>query len=80
MERNGNLDTRHADEVLTRSKIIEQVWDWAFDGDPRIIDVYVRSLRVALGSEPGTPRLETVRGVGYVLRPPLPAAPRASSP
>ena len=70
---------RHADEVLTRSKIIEQVWDWAFDGDPRIIDVYVRSLRVALGSEPGTPRLETVRGVGYALRPPAQAVRRESS-
>ncbi|MER3418069.1 MAG: DNA-binding response regulator [Chloroflexota bacterium] len=60
---------RRADQVLSRSQIIEQVWDWAFDGDPRIVDVYVRSLRVALGSEPGTPRLETVRGVGYSLRP-----------
>ena len=70
---------RHADEVLTRSKIIEQVWDWAFDGDPRIIDVYVRSLRVALGTQPGTPRLETVRGVGYALRPPVQPSGRLSS-
>lgn len=60
---------RRADEVLTRAQILDQVWDWAFDGDPRIIDVYVRSLRRALGPDPKAPRIETVRGVGYVLRP-----------
>ena len=40
---------RHEDEVLTRSRIIDEVWDWAFDGTPRIIDVYVRALRARLG-------------------------------
>jgi two-component system OmpR family response regulator len=60
---------RRADQVLTRTQILDQVWDWAFDGDPRIIDVYVRSLRQALGSDPGAPWIETVRGVGYALRP-----------
>ncbi len=60
---------RRADQVLTRTQILDQVWDWAFDGDPRIIDVYVRSLRQALGSDPGVPWIETVRGVGYALRP-----------
>ncbi len=60
---------RRADQVLTRTQILDQVWDWAFDGDPRIVDVYVRSLRQALGSDPRTPWIETVRGVGYALRP-----------
>ena len=60
---------RRADQVLTRAQILDQVWDWAFDGDPRIIDVYVRSLRKALGSDARAPRIETVRGVGYALRP-----------
>lgn len=60
---------RRADQVLTRAQILDQVWDWAFDGDPRIIDVYVRSLRQALGAGPGGPTIETVRGVGYALRP-----------
>lgn len=60
---------RHEDEVLSRARIIDEVWDWAFEGTPRIIDVYVRALRNALGRAPGVPRLETVRGVGYVLRP-----------
>ncbi len=61
---------RNADVVLSRQAILDQVWDWAFDGSPRIIDVYVRSLREALGEAPARPRLETVRGAGYVLRTP----------
>jgi two-component system OmpR family response regulator len=60
----------NADAVLSRSAILDQVWDWAFEGSPRIIDVYVRSLREALGKAPQRPRLETVRGAGYVLRSP----------
>ncbi len=59
---------RHAGEVLSRSRILDEVWDWAFEGNPRIVDVYVRSLRVSLGSGHERPRIETVRGVGYVLR------------
>ncbi len=61
---------RHADQVLSRARIIEEVWDWAFDGDPRIIDVYVRSLRRRLRGDPGAPVLATVRGAGYVMRDP----------
>jgi two-component system OmpR family response regulator len=62
---------RQPDTVLSRSTILEQVWDWAFDGSPRIIDVYVRTLREQLGSGEDRPRIETIRGAGYVLRPPL---------
>ena len=72
---------RHPDEVLARSRIIEEVWDWAFEGTPRIVDVYVRALRAHLRDAPGTPRLETVRNVGYVLRPPARRGPaRAGTP
>jgi two-component system OmpR family response regulator len=62
-----------ADQVLTRAQILDQVWDWAFDGDPRIIDVYVRALRQALGEDPAAPWIETLRGVGYALRPMRPS-------
>ncbi|MEO6058376.1 MAG: response regulator transcription factor [Candidatus Limnocylindria bacterium] len=62
---------RQPDAVLSRSVILDQVWDWAFDGSPRIIDVYVRTLREQLGEGPDRPRLETIRGAGYVLRPPV---------
>lgn len=61
---------RNADVVLTRAAILDQVWDWAFDGSPRIIDVYVRTLRELLGDGPRRPHIETVRGTGYVLRAP----------
>jgi len=59
---------RHADEVLTRTEIIEHVWDWAYDGTSNVVDWYVMTLRQRLGDEPSAPRIETVRGVGYVLR------------
>jgi two-component system OmpR family response regulator len=66
---------RHEGEVLSRSRIVDEVWDWAFEGTPRIIDVYVRALRARLGRGPRRPRIETIRGVGYALRGPRAAAP-----
>ncbi len=62
------LFVRRADDVLTRTEILERVWDWAYDGTSNVIDVYVRSLRAKMGDAPSAPRIETVRGVGYVLR------------
>lgn len=61
---------RQPDTVLSRSTILENVWDWAFDGSPRIIDVYVRTLREELGTGRDRPRIETIRNAGYVMRPP----------
>ena len=60
---------RRVDEVLTRAEIIEHVWDWAYDGTSNVVDWHVMTLRRHLGTDPGVPRIETVRGVGYVLRP-----------
>ncbi len=59
---------RRPEVVMTRSDIIDQVWDWAFEGPPRIVDVYVRSLREVVGRGPERPVIHTVRGVGYALR------------
>lgn len=70
---------RQPDTVLSRSAILEQVWDWAFDGSPRIIDVYVRTLREQIGDGRDRPRIETIRGAGYVLRPPS-TSPEATPP
>ena len=70
---------RHENEVLTRARIIDEVWDWAFEGTPRIIDVYVRALRARLGHGPETPRIETLRGVGYALRSPAAAPARQTA-
>jgi DNA-binding response OmpR family regulator len=44
------------------------VWDYAFDGDPRILKVYVRSLRAKVDRPFGRATIETVRGVGYRIR------------
>jgi two-component system OmpR family response regulator len=62
------LFVRRAGEVLTRGDIIEKVWDWAYDGTSNVVDVYVRYLRTKLAAHPSAPRIETARGVGYVLR------------
>ena len=70
---------RHEGEALSRSRIIDEVWDWAFEGTPRIIDVYVRALRARLGRGAGTPRIETIRGVGYALRRPSPGPATATA-
>jgi two-component system OmpR family response regulator len=61
---------RHAGESLTRARILEHVWDWAYDGTSNVVDVYVGYLRSKLGRGPGVPVIETVRGVGYRLVPP----------
>ena len=58
---------RHAGEVLTRIQILEHVWDFAFDGDSNVIEVYVRYLREKVDRPFGRQSLETVRGVGYRL-------------
>jgi len=52
---------RRAGDVLTRSTLIQHVWDFAFDGDPRILNVYIRSLREKIDRPFGRACLETVR-------------------
>ncbi len=59
---------RHPGEVLSRTRLIEHVWDWAYDGGSNIVDVYVRYLREKIDRPFGTHSLETVRGAGYRLR------------
>jgi two-component system OmpR family response regulator len=78
---------RAPDTVLTRTLLLEKVWDFAYDGTSNVVDVYVRYLREKVDRPFGASGLETVRGVGYVLRPshatmlpggaPLPAPPGA---
>jgi two-component system OmpR family response regulator len=59
---------RHPGEVLSRTRLIEHVWDFAYDGGSNIVDVYVRYLREKIDRPFGTHSLETVRGTGYRLR------------
>jgi two-component system, OmpR family, response regulator len=59
---------RRPGEVLTRATLVEHVWDFAFDGDPRIVNVYIRSLRGKIDRPFKRASLETVRGLGYRMR------------
>lgn len=56
---------RHQGQVLSRLKLVAHVWDEAYAGDPRIVNVYVRMLREKIDRPFGRATLETVRGVGY---------------
>lgn len=58
----------HPRQVLTREQILERVWGYDFMGDSNIIEVYVRYLRLKLEAEGESRIIQTVRGVGYVLR------------
>jgi len=58
----------HPGEVLTRSRILEHVWDFAYDGDSNVVDVYIRYLRDKVDRPFGRRSIETVRGAGYRLR------------
>src|SRR6185295_14572658 len=59
---------RHAGEVLSRAEIREHVWDFSFEGDSNVVDVYVRYLREKIDRPFGLNIIETVRGAGYRLR------------
>lgn len=58
----------HARQVITRDRILEEVWGYDFMGDSNIIEVYIRYLRLKLEAENEKRLIQTVRGVGYVLR------------
>jgi two-component system, OmpR family, response regulator PrrA len=61
---------RHPSQVLSRSQLLEQVWGYTWDVDSNAVDVFVGYLRRKLEAD-GAPRtLHTVRGTGFVLRPP----------
>jgi two-component system OmpR family response regulator len=59
---------RSPGDVLTRATLVEHVWDFAFDGDPRIVTVYIRSLRDKIDRPFRRASLETIRGRGYRIR------------
>lgn len=53
------------DIVLTRDRLLNQIWGYSFDGESRTVDVHIRTLRQKLG--PASELIETIRGVGYKL-------------
>jgi two-component system OmpR family response regulator len=58
---------RHPGEVMTRTTILEHVWDFAYNGDSNVVDVYVRYLREKVDRPFGRSSIQTVRGSGYRL-------------
>jgi DNA-binding response OmpR family regulator len=62
---------RNAGHVFTRDQLLERVWGYDYAGETRTVDVHIHWLRAQIEEDPASPRyLETVRGVGYVLRRP----------
>jgi two-component system OmpR family response regulator len=58
---------RRAGEVIPKLHVLEGVWDYEFDGDPNIVEVYIRHLRRKIDEPFGRRAIETVRGAGYRL-------------
>jgi DNA-binding response OmpR family regulator len=58
---------RHAGEVVSKRELLDHVWDFAFEGDPNIVEVYVGQLRRRIDEPFGRRTLQTVRGAGYRL-------------
>ncbi len=61
------LLARRAGAVLAKSEILDDVWGYDFDGDPNIVEVYIRRLRRKIDEPFASPLIETVRGSGYRL-------------
>ncbi|MEB4592968.1 response regulator transcription factor [Candidatus Thiothrix sp. Deng01] len=61
---------RHAGQVVTRTMLLEKVWDYHFDPQTNVIDVHVSRLRSKIDKDFDTPLLHTIRGAGYLLHDP----------
>jgi two-component system OmpR family response regulator len=60
---------RHRGETVSKGEILENVWDPAFDGDPNVVEVYIRYLRLKLDAPFERNAIQTVRGMGYRIDP-----------
>ena len=61
---------RHPGQVVTRTMLLEAVWDYHFDPQTNVIDVHVSRLRRKVDRDFGAPLIHTVRGAGYMIREP----------
>ncbi|MGY4793639.1 response regulator transcription factor [Lysinibacillus fusiformis] len=59
---------KHPKQVLTREQILEAVWGYDYYGDTNVVDVYIRYVRQKLEAANPAPLIQTIRGVGYVLK------------
>jgi len=58
---------RHADQVVTRTMLLENVWDYHFDPQTNVVDVHISKLRQKIDAEFERPLLRTVRNAGYMV-------------
>jgi DNA-binding response OmpR family regulator len=58
---------RRAGQVLSKAEILDGVWEYEFEGDPNIVEVYIRRLRTRIDEPFGRHAIETIRGAGYRL-------------
>lgn len=56
---------RNGETVVTRERLLSEVWGYAFEGESRTVDVHIRTLRQKLGTAGSY--VETIRGVGYCI-------------
>ncbi len=59
---------KHAGQVVTRTMLLENVWDYHFDPQTNVIDVHISRLRAKIDKGTDAPLLQTVRGAGYMIR------------
>ncbi len=59
---------RHSNQIVTRTMLLENIWDCHFDPQTNIIDVHISRLRSKIDKNFDNPLLSTVRGAGYILR------------
>ena len=58
---------RHKGQVVTRTMLLEYVWDYHFDPQTNVIDVHISRLRQKIGKEAGNQIIKTMRGAGYII-------------
>src|SRR6202030_2881288 len=68
LDRMTRRGMRHGGQVVTRTMLLEGVWDYHFDPQTNVIDVHISRLRQAIDKDFEKPLLHTVRGAGYSLR------------
>ena len=59
---------KHAGQVVTRTMLLENVWDYHFDPQTNVIDVHISRLRSKIDKGQSSPLLHTIRGAGYMIR------------
>ncbi|WP_419961292.1 response regulator transcription factor [Psychrobacillus sp. BM2] len=59
---------KHPNQVLTREQLLDAVWGFDYYGDTNVVDVYIRYVRKKLEENQQSSHIQTVRGVGYVLK------------